>query len=146
MDKKLKKRLYRIIITLVVFVVLMVLMHATTFSDLPYPVLAAIFLVPYIFIGFDVIKKAFINIKNGQVFDENFLMMIATVAAFVTGEFSEALAVMLFYQTGELFQDVLKISSGGRHEIISLCVIFAKSAEVTLRRSLRSPRREGRYT
>ena len=105
MDKKLKKRLYRILIALVVFVVLMVLMHATTFSDLPYPLLAVIFLVPYLFIGFDVLKKAAKNIRNGQVFDENFLMMIATIAAFVTGEFSEALAVMLFYQTGELFQD-----------------------------------------
>lgn len=66
---------------------------------------AVCFLIPYFIIGYDVLRKAFMGIANGQVFDENFLMAIATVGAFATGEFDEAVFVMLFYQTGELFQD-----------------------------------------
>ena len=62
-------------------------------------------LVPYLIIGYDVLRKAFLGIVNGQVFDENFLMAIATVGAYATGDFDEAVFVMLFYQTGELFQD-----------------------------------------
>ena len=64
----------------------------------------AVYAVPYIVIGWDVLWKAVRNIAHGQVFDENFLMAIATVGAFATGEYPEAAAVMLFYQTGELFQ------------------------------------------
>lgn len=63
-----------------------------------------LFAVPYVFIGYDIFLKAVSNIRNGQVFDENFLMMVATLAAFGIQEFSEAVAVMLFYQVGELFQ------------------------------------------
>ena len=66
---------------------------------------AVCFLIPYFIIGYDVLRKAFMGIANGQVFDENFLMAIATVGAFATSEFDEAVFVMLFYQTGELFQD-----------------------------------------
>ncbi len=62
-------------------------------------------LVPYFIIGYDVLRKAALGIVNGQVFDENFLMALATVGAYATGEFDEAVFVMLFYQTGELFQD-----------------------------------------
>ncbi len=62
-------------------------------------------LVPYLIIGYDVLRKAALGIVNGQVFDENFLMALATVGAYATGEFDEAVFVMLFYQTGELFQD-----------------------------------------
>ena len=65
----------------------------------------ALYLVPYLVIGWDVLWKAVRNILNGQVFDENFLMALATVGAFATGEYAEAVFVMLFYQTGELFQD-----------------------------------------
>ena len=65
----------------------------------------ALYLVPYAVIGWDVLWKAVRNILNGQVFDENFLMALATVGAFATGEYAEAVFVMLFYQTGELFQD-----------------------------------------
>ncbi len=66
---------------------------------------AAAFLIPYFIIGYDVLRKAVMGIVNGQVFDENFLMALATVGAFGTGEYAEAVFVMLFYQTGELFQD-----------------------------------------
>jgi len=64
-----------------------------------------LYLIPYAIIGWDVLWKAIRNILNGQVFDENFLMALATVGAFATGEYAEAVFVMLFYQTGELFQD-----------------------------------------
>ena len=64
-----------------------------------------LYLVPYLVIGWDVLYKAVRNIGNGQVFDENFLMALATVGAFATGEYAEAVFVMLFYQVGELFQD-----------------------------------------
>ena len=64
-----------------------------------------LYLVPYAVIGWDVLYKALRNIRNGQVFDENFLMALATVGAFGTGEYAEAVFVMLFYQVGELFQD-----------------------------------------
>ena len=67
-------------------------------------VLFVIYLVPYLVIGYDIVYKAARNISHGQVFDENFLMMIATFGAFGVGEYSEAVAVMLFYQVGELFQ------------------------------------------
>ena len=60
--------------------------------------------VPYLIIGYDIIYKAARNIRNGQIFDENFLMMLATFGAFGVREYSEAAAVMLFYQVGELFQ------------------------------------------
>ncbi|MEE3496909.1 MAG: heavy metal translocating P-type ATPase, partial [Butyrivibrio sp.] len=73
-------------------------------ESLPTIVRFLIFLVPYVMIGYDVIKKAAVNISHGQVFDENFLMMIATFGAFGIGEYPEAVAVMLFYQIGELFQ------------------------------------------
>lgn len=110
MTKKQKKRLYRIIISLVLFVILLVLNRVTDFEKLPEVIKFAIYLVPYLIVGYDVIIKAGKNIINGQVFDENFLMMIATFAAFGLGifgdgQYDEALAVMLFYQIGELFQD-----------------------------------------
>ena len=65
-----------------------------------------LYLVPYLIVGYDVLKKAAKNIRNGQVFDEQFLMAIATIGAIATGEFSEGVAVMLFYQIGELFQSI----------------------------------------
>lgn len=64
-----------------------------------------LYLIPYGIIGWDVLWRSLRNIRNGQVFDENFLMTIATVGAFGTGEYAEAVFVMLFYQVGELFQD-----------------------------------------
>ena len=105
MNKKQKKDLYRIIIAGVLFVPLFVVEHMGILEQLPYPWIAFLLcLVPYLIVGHDVMKKAWHNIKNGQVFDENFLMMIATFGAFVISEYIEAVAVMLFYQVGELFQ------------------------------------------
>ena len=104
MTGKQKKTRNRILIVLVIFTVLLVLEKTGLLDKLPLVVKFAIFLVPYIMIGYDVIKKAVINIRHGQVFDENFHMMIATFGAFGIGEYPEAVAVMLFYQIGELFQ------------------------------------------
>ena len=98
LTKKQKKIRNRILITAVLLIVLKLL-------PLTGWLQAVCFLVPYFIIGYDVLRKAVLGIINGQVFDENFLMAIATVGAFATGEFDEAVFVMLFYQTGELFQD-----------------------------------------
>ncbi|MCR4842743.1 MAG: heavy metal translocating P-type ATPase [Eubacterium sp.] len=103
MTPKLKKLRLRVIVALAAFVVLYGLDMAGLLKDLPYLRLA-LFLAPYLVAGYDVIKKAFENIRHGHVFDENFLMLIATVGAFAIGEYPEGCAVMIFYQIGELFQ------------------------------------------
>ncbi len=95
--------LFRIIISFILLAALMAEEHAGILPENVW-VRMALFLVPYLIIGYDIIMKAAKNIRNGQVFDENFLMMIATFGAFGAQEFSEAAAVMLFYQVGELFQ------------------------------------------
>ncbi len=106
MTKKQKKMRNRILVVLSVFFVLLILEKTGMLDNVPLLLKIIIFLIPYIARGYDVIKKAAINISHGQVFDENFLMMIATFGAFGIGEYLEALAVMLFYQIGELFQGV----------------------------------------
>ena len=110
MNKKQRNRRNRIAISLVCFLVLMILDLAGVLYGVHGFVLFVIYFIPYIIVGNDVIIRAAKNIRNGQVFDENFLMMIATFAAFGLGlfgdtQYSEALAVMLFYQIGEAFQD-----------------------------------------
>ena len=103
MNKKQKKMLTRIIIAAVLLIVL----HFVPITGVPRFIC---YLAVYLVIGYDIVKKAFKGIKNGQVFDENFLMAIATIGAFVlavyerSGDYNEAIAVMLFYQIGELFQ------------------------------------------
>lgn len=105
MNKKQKKDLCRILIAGILFAVLLVMEHTGIFEQLPYSWLVFVFcLLPYLIVGYDVIQKAGRNIRNGQIFDENFLMMVATFGAFVVSEYIEAVAVMLFYQVGELFQ------------------------------------------
>lgn len=105
MTQKQKKMLIRIFITFLLFFVLMICEHTGVFKTLEDTwILLPVYLVPYLVIGYDIIYKAARNIKNGQIFDENFLMMIATFGAFGVKEYSEAVAVMLFYQIGELFQ------------------------------------------
>ena len=101
MTKKQKKVLIRIIIAAVLIVALKLLFHFVTVNK--YIELVAFF-VPYFVIGYDILKKAIHGIFNGEVFDENFLMAIATVGAIALGEYVEGTAVMLFYQIGELFQ------------------------------------------
>jgi Cd2+/Zn2+-exporting ATPase len=104
MTGKQKKTLIRIIISAIIFLPLLIAEHTGVMEELPDPAVFAVFLIPYIISGYDVLKKAFVNISHGRVFDENFLMMIATFGAFGVKEYSEAVAVMLFYQVGELFQ------------------------------------------
>lgn len=97
--------LKRIIISAVLFAVLMVCEHTGIFGGLAGTwFLLPFYAVPYLIVGYDIIYKAARNIKNGQIFDENFLMMLATFGAFGVREYAEAAAVMLFYQVGELFQ------------------------------------------
>ena len=110
MSKSMKRNLVRIIVVLVVFFILLVLDKTGILAPLPPIAVFVLYFVPYLVIGYDVIAHAGRNIAHGQVFDENFLMTIATFAAFGLGAFGdtqypEALAVMLFYQIGELFQD-----------------------------------------
>lgn len=110
MNKKQRNRRNRIAISLTCFIALMLLEFAGLLEGLNGFILFIIYFIPYIIVGNDVIIKAAKNISNGRVFDENFLMMIATFAAFGLGvfgdaQYSEALAVMLFYQMGEAFQD-----------------------------------------
>ena len=105
MNKKQKKMLVRIIITFVIFAGLLICEHTGALDAVhPQILLFVIYLIPYLIIGYDIVWKAARNISHGQVFDENFLMMVATFGAFGVKEYSEAVAVMLFYQVGELFQ------------------------------------------
>ena len=101
MSKKLKKRLIRILLGAAAFFVAVLVEYV-------YPGLEGWILLPYLIaygiIGGDVVKKAVVNITHGQIFDENFLMLVATIGAFFVGEYPEAAAVMLFYQVGEWFQ------------------------------------------
>ena len=105
MTKKQKKMLMRILCAAALYVVLVVLEKTVLSSVFEQPMLAAVcYLIPYLIVGWDIVKKAVVNIFHGQVCDENFLMCIASVGAFAVGEFEEAVAVILFYQVGELFQ------------------------------------------
>ncbi len=103
MNKKQKKILQRIIISIVILIVVTILSYTTKLNQY---VEIALYLVAYFVIGYDILKKAFKGILNKQVFDENFLMAVATVGAIGLGDFKEGVAVMLFYQIGELFQSV----------------------------------------
>lgn len=133
MNKKQRNRRNRIAISLVCFLVLMILELTDVLDGVHGFVLFVIYFIPYIIVGNDVIIKAAKNIRNGQVFDENFLMMIATFAAFGLGlfgdtQYSEALAVMLFYQIGEAFQDYAVGQS--RASITEMMAIAPESAFV----------------
>lgn len=106
MSKKIKRRLKRVVFGAILFTIAILVEHyklvsAYAFEDI-YQLL--FFVAAYLVIGGDVVKKAVSNIFHGQVFDENFLMTIATIGAFLVSEYSEAVAVMLFYQVGEIFQ------------------------------------------
>lgn len=103
MSKKQKNVLCRIIVSLILLVAVSIL---DALVDLPWIVQLALYMVPYLVIGYDILKKAGKGILNRQVFDENFLMAVATIGAVCLGEYKEGAAVMLFYQIGELFQSV----------------------------------------
>ena len=139
-DKQ-KKELKRIIISLVMFAALMIAEHlilpALGISEGPESapaqrVLTAgvivdlLYLVPYFIVGRDVLRKCLMGIKNRQLFDESFLMTVATIGAFGCGEFGEAVAVMLFYQVGEFFQGyAVGKSRGSIAELMSMAPDFA---------------------
>ena len=101
MTKKQKKMLIRIIVSAVLIVALKVV---GSFVEINRYLEFALYMIPYFVIGYDILRKAFLGIKNKQVFDENFLMAVATVGAIALGDYTEGVAVMLFYQIGELFQ------------------------------------------
>ncbi len=106
MSKKQKRNLRKIIIAAVLFLIAKVVPWANFLPEkAAFWVQAAVYMVSYLIVGWEVLRKAFTNILHGQVFDENFLMTVATFGALGLGEFGEAVAVMLFYQVGEFFQD-----------------------------------------
>ena len=126
--EKQKKELTRIIAAFVMFAALLIAEHAGVSPEKGkgHWILLALYLVPYFIVGHDVVRKCLIGIKNRQLFDESFLMTLATVGAFGCGEFEEAVAVMLFYQVGEFFQDyAVGKSRGAISELMSIAPDFA---------------------
>ena len=141
MTKKQKRLRNRILVSAALFFVLIILDKTGKLDMLSADVLSAasdgagpawakgfLYLVPYLIVGYDILLKAFKNIRNGQVFDECFLMMVATAAAFAIGENAEACAVMLFYQIGELFQSCAVGRS--RQSIADMMSIAPESANL----------------
>ena len=122
MTKKQKKVLYQIIAAVILIVILKLL------PAFPTPVELVLYLIPYLVVGWDVLRKALKGIKNRQPFDECFLMAVATVGAFALGDYVEGCAVILFYQIGELFQSVAVGKS--RQSISSLMDIRPDYANV----------------
>ena len=122
MNKKQKKNLYRIIAALVLVLILKLL------PQFPTPVELLLYCIPYLVVGWDVLRKALLGIKNRQPFDECFLMAVATVGAFALGDYVEGCAVIIFYQIGELFQSVAVGKS--RQSISSLMDIRPDYANV----------------
>ena len=125
MTKQQKKMLRRILLSAGLFLVMAVV---SRLLPLPWWAVLGGYLVPYFIIGWDILWKAARNIRNGQIFDENFLMAIATIGALAIGEYPEAVFVMLFYQIGELFQGVAVGKS--RKSIAALMDIRPDSANV----------------
>ena len=127
MTKQHKKMLIRIIAAFFLLAGLMIAEHTGNLQSLEGSwTLFVIYLIPYLVIGYDIIYKAARNIRNGQIFDENFLMMIATFGAFGVKEYSEAVAVMLFYQVGELFQSyAVGKSRQSISELMDICPEYA---------------------
>ncbi len=125
---KQKKELKEIGIAFVLFVILMVAEHMSLFPDTTGGMIAELllYLVPYFIVGHDVVRKCLKGIKNRQLFDESFLMTLATIGAFGCGEFGEAVAVMLFYQVGEFFQGyAVGKSRGSIADLMSMAPDFA---------------------
>ena len=125
---KQKKELRQIGISLVLFAVLMIAEHAGLFPDTTAGTVIQLllYLVPYFIVGHDVVRKCLIGIKNRQLFDESFLMTLATIGAFGCKEFGEAVAVMLFYQVGEFFQGyAVGKSRGSIADLMSMAPDFA---------------------
>lgn len=131
MTKKQNRTLARIVVAGVLFAALMVLHYMGVTEPLDHSwILLCCYLVPYLVIGYDIVWKAVRNCSHGQIFDENFLMVIATFGAFAVSEFSEAVAVMLFYQVGELFQNyAVGKSRQSISEMMDICPEYANREE-----------------
>ena len=131
MTRSQKRNLIRLLIVLVLFLVVFITdkvidLNTVFNSDLSYLFPLSLYLVLYLAIGYDVILKAIRNISHGQIFDENFLMLIATIGAFATFEFEEAVAVLVFYQFGEFFQDyAVNRSRNSIKELMEICPTYA---------------------
>ena len=131
MTRSQKRNLIRLLIVLVLFLVVFITdkvidLNTVFNSELSYLFPLSLYLVLYLAIGYDVIFKAIRNISHGQIFDENFLMLIATIGAFATFEFEEAVAVLLFYQFGEFFQDyAVNRSRNSIKELMEICPTYA---------------------
>ena len=125
MTKKQKKTLYRILVSAVLYAAVAV---ACALAPLPWYAELILYLIPYFLIGHDVLRKAVLGVVHGEVFDENFLMAVATVGAMALGEYGEGVAVMLFYQVGELFQSYAVGKS--RRSIAALMDIRPDSANL----------------
>ncbi|MDY4834009.1 MAG: heavy metal translocating P-type ATPase [Frisingicoccus sp.] len=129
MTKKQKNMLARIIIAALIFVPLFIAEHMGKLEfNFRLPLAFLLFLIPYLIVGWDILYRAVRNIRNGQIFDENFLMCIATFGAFAVQEHEEAVAVMLFYQVGELFQNYAVNRS--RQSISDLMNIYPEYANI----------------
>lgn len=131
MTKKQKNMLTRILVTAVLYTALVAADHMkmipAVFEGWK---LLFLYLIPYFVIGWDILYKAVRNIKNGQIFDENFLMAVATIGAFGVNEYSEAVAVMLFYQVGELFQSyAVNRSRQSITDLMDICPEYANIEE-----------------
>lgn len=131
MTKKQKNMLTRILVTAVLYVAIVAADHMkmvpAVFEGWK---MLFLYLIPYFVIGWDILYKAVRNIKNGQVFDENFLMAVATIGAFGVNEYSEAVAVMLFYQVGELFQSyAVNRSRQSISDLMDICPEYANIEE-----------------
>ena len=131
MSKKQKQMVIRIAVAFLMLVAIMVGEHSGLSERIqPHGLWALICLIPYLIIGYDILFKAVRNIRNGQIFDENFLMMIATFGAFAVGDYSEAVAVMLFYQVGELFQSyAVGKSRQSISDMMDICPEYANIEE-----------------
>ena len=131
MTRSQKRNLIRLLIVLVLFLAVFITdkvidLNTVFDSELSYLFPLSLYLVLYLAIGYDVIFKAIRNISHGQIFDENFLMLIATIGAFATFEFEEAVAVLLFYQFGEFFQDyAVNRSRNSIKELMEICPTYA---------------------
>ena len=128
LTKKQKRDLTRIIIAMIMFFTLLILQHTHVIPEEYHksiPMLL-VYLVPYFIVGYDVVRKCILGVAHGQMFDESFLMTLATVGAFGSGEFDEAVAVMLFYQVGEFFQGyAVGKSRGAIQDLMSIAPDYA---------------------
>lgn len=130
MTEKQKTMRLRIIATFIIYIPLAILQHMESFAPRDSLLWLFLYLIPYLLVGWDILYRAVRNIRNGQVFDENFLMTVATFGAFGVGEYSEGVAVMLFYQVGELFQSyAVNRSRQSITELMDICPEYANIEE-----------------